>query len=362
MMGRRRGFIGTMVAISREADRAHRRSERAARQQHRRLVAAMKAQAQMQEAEYARHETAVFENTIERLCSVHRECSFPVDWRAIADTPPPALRTIDCSETARLELAVAKYRQAWWEKLLRTTWRKRRFEAKLVAARDNQAAAERHAAAEHSRESAAWKETTDVAKEILAGNLETYEDVVADMKCLEELEELGAKPQIGFISAALVEVSVQVSENSVVPAEEKSVSARGKLLTKKMAATRRQEIHQDYVCGAVLRAARELIAVLPVRGVLVHAEMEALDSSTGHLTKQPVVSAYCPREGIVAVNWERVDASDMVSRLAHRMSFKKGKGFSVVERLSAYDFIERSHFDRARSVAAAPKPVLHRSC
>jgi hypothetical protein len=109
------------------------------------------------------------------------------------------------------------------------------------------------------------------------------------------------------------------------------------LSTKAWQKGRFHEVYQDYVCGAVLRVANELCALLPVESVLVTAVDDMLDSSTGKLRQQALLSILVPRSTLEALNLELVDPSDALANFIHRMSFKKTTGFSPIEPLTIND-------------------------
>lgn len=77
----------------------------------------------------------------------------------------------------------------------------------------------------------------------------------------------------------------------MIPTEIKSLLKSGKLSTKAMPAGRFNELHEDCVCSCALRVGRELLAILPDDLVIITALDNVLNSSTGHLEEQPILSA-----------------------------------------------------------------------
>jgi len=96
-------------------------------------------------------------------------------------------------------------------------------------------------------------------------------------------------------------------------------------------------IYQDYVCGCVLRVARELFALLPTGIVMVTAIGNLLNTQTGYLEEKPILSVAIPRETLEGLNIDGVDPSDLMSNFVHRVSFHKTKGFRAVEALRLSD-------------------------
>ena len=94
-------------------------------------------------------------------------------------------------------------------------------------------------------------------------------------------------------------------------------------------------IYQDYVCGAALRAANELFALLPIDMVFVTAVDDLLNTSTGHKEEQPILSVAIPRGTLDSLNLSNIDPSDAMTNFVHNMIFKKTKGFEAVEKVTS---------------------------
>ena len=72
----------------------------------------------------------------------------------------------------------------------------------------------------------------------------------------------------------------------IIPAEVKALTTSEKVSVKPMPKGRFTKFIMDYLCGCVLRVAREVFALLPVETVLVTAPADLLDSRTGHTAEQ----------------------------------------------------------------------------
>ena len=80
---------------------------------------------------------------------------------------------------------------------------------------------------------------------------------------------------------------------------------------------------EDYVCGCALRVARDMLALLPVRHVVV-------DASEGRKT---ILSVDIWRRDVEGVDFAEVDPSDFIRSLNYRMDFDTARGFGEVETL-----------------------------
>ena len=79
------GWKGTLRSIS----AAQRRSEREALRRQRELERQQKQLEKMQELERASYEVQVYENYIEILATIQKDCSDPWNWESIQLLPPP---------------------------------------------------------------------------------------------------------------------------------------------------------------------------------------------------------------------------------------------------------------------------------
>ncbi|ABA73685.1 hypothetical protein Pfl01_1942 [Pseudomonas fluorescens Pf0-1] len=93
------------------------------------------------------------------------------------------------------------------------------------------------------------------------------------------------------------------------------------------------------MCSCALRVGRELLAILPDDLVIVTALDNVLNSSTGHMEEQPILSAAFSRPTVDGLSLETIDPSDAMKNFVHNMSFKKGSGFSAVAALDAQRFV-----------------------
>lgn len=143
---------------------------------------------------------------------------------------------------------------------------------------------------------------------------------VAELRVSDEL------PTVATVGVASVE--------DIVPTEQKSLLASGKLSVKQMPKGRHNELYQDYVCGASLLVANTVLGMLPIPELIVTAKSEMLNTSTGHIEETPILSMFVPRATLARLNLGLVDASDAMSNFTHNMDFLKTKGFRSVEPVS----------------------------
>ncbi len=334
-----KGTLRSVVAAHRRAVRADLRASRAAARAE--LRAAREAQREAKE-ELRKQQQAATEQLVARyelqlrlLATVHHDCGPIVDWSVIAAEPRPGEPTLPSERLRAAESALALYRPGLFARLFGGA-KKKRAELSNAVSKARQADVE--AGRAYERACKEWETARSIATAILARDTSRYFDALEGVDAFDELEEVGATVSVATPDVDLVMVDVTLPPSEiVVPDEQYSITQRGKLSTKNMPKTRRNEIYQDYVCGAGLRAAREVLAALPILAVGVTVRCPLLDAATGHTKVTPVLSVIVPRRTADTLNYEAVDPSDAMSNFLHRMGFKKTAGMLAVAPLTAED-------------------------
>src|ERR1044072_6212364 len=115
------GWRGALRAIA----AAQRQAERNAVRRRRQLERAQKDYARMQELDAAAHEVEMYENHLEQIRSVHRDCSAPINWQALQSAQEPGAPTRNAHhETAAPRLA-DEYQPGTFDKLFRRVAKRR---------------------------------------------------------------------------------------------------------------------------------------------------------------------------------------------------------------------------------------------
>jgi hypothetical protein len=276
-------------------DAAQRRGEREAKRRQKELQRRLKEQAKLSALEQARLEVEAHENELEVLLSIHKERSAAVDWRALASGLPPH----EPARLARHELA-ALAKQTGVE------------EAREVDELEYQTARARY-----ETQFAEWEKMHSLARRVLAGEGRAYTEAVSESSALTEISNLGSSIHMTVHDAKVIECELKVNGRDVIPSDAKSLTAAGKVAVKAMPKARFHEIYQDYVCGCILRLAREMFTLLPIETVLLTATVDGIDSRTGHAAELPVLSMAAPRAVIEQLDFERLDPSDALENFQH---------------------------------------------
>lgn len=323
----------TWKGTIRSIQAAQRRAERDARRRQRELETQQKQLEKMQELERAEYEVQVYENYLDVLLSIHKECGNEWDWKLILDSEPPVSPTKSNSHELAAQAELDDYKPGALDKLMKRVESKREQlaaaveEAKKIDEKEYQ-----DALVEYNQELSDWEKLTGIARKILADDAEAHLEAIQVVDPFSEINQIGSYIDFQF-EGDLIEAILHVNGEEVIPSESKSLLKSGKLTVKKMTNSNFYELYQDYVCGAVLRVARELFALLPVEMVIVTAKGTLLNTQTGHMEEQPILSVAMPRKTIEQFNFDMIDPSDSMANFVHRMKFMKTKGFSQVERI-----------------------------
>ena len=295
------GYSATLRAIQ----AAERRQQRGSQKRLRELERQTKEQAKLSAIEQARLEVETFESGLEVLLSVHKEQGEIWDWAKFAMALPPH----PPRKFSRHELRA-----------------RQRADHPAIAQASVQDEQEYQVALQaHAEEMMQWERMKAMARRILTGEHKAYTEALVEFSALAEISDLGSSVHFTVHNAKVLECGLKVNGRQAIPTELKTLTAAGKVSVKAMPKARFHEIYQDYVCGCVLRVAREVFALLPVETVLVTASADALDPRTGQTVEQPVLSAAISRATFGQLDFERLDPSDAVENFPHRGNFKASR-------------------------------------
>ncbi len=237
-------------------------------------------------------------------------------------------------------------------------------QARLQDEQDFQAAMQ-----SYTEQMAEWEKLKSMARRILAGEHKAYTEALVEFNPFVDISDLGSSINFTVHSARLVECVLKVSGKQIIPAEVKALTASEKVSVKPMPKGLFHEIYLDYLCGCVLRVAREVFALLPVDTVLVTAAADSpdsrarqmvavirliciryrladsLDSCTVQMVEQPVLSVAMPRVIVSMLNFDQLVPSDAMEHFQHRAEFKasrKTEAFQPITPLTPADIAETS--------------------
>jgi hypothetical protein len=324
------GWKGTLRSVGSTI----RAAERDEKRRQKELEKQQKQYDKMQELEQAKYDVEVYENLIDRLQSVHKECSDVIDWEEIANSSEPEKPSNQKSREKTASVKADRYSPGFFDKLFDREEKKRNLLKALISAaikKDN--TQNDKDIEEWNTEYFEWEEGVQLARGLLDGNAESKINAIEKLNSFSEISDLGSTLSFKVDDDSVLEVTINVHGDDVVPNVVKSLLKSGQLSVKNMPKGKFNELFQDYVCSCVLRVANEVFSIILDEKIFVTAVNKMLNLKTGHLEDSPILSVCVSRKTLHSLNMNNIDPSDSMSNFIHKMSFKKTKGFERVERL-----------------------------
>jgi len=322
-----RSTVAAVLRMQREAQRRQRE------------LAKQRAQlAALQERQTAAHEVAVYEDYIDHLLSVHKECGPEWDWEAVLARDPPAEPERSDTHQQQARELLDAFQPNLLDKLLgRVETKRSQFAQAAAEAKECDEREYCQALEDHRNEHAKWVVMHELSQKILDGRVEAYLDAIRVVEPFKHISQLGSSLNVQPLDSERAVVVLDTYDEDIIPAEMKTLLKSGKLSVKSVPKTRYYALYQDHICGCTLRVARELFALLPLRMVIVNAQGELLNTQTGHLESQAILSVAVPTEALEQLDFDQLDPSDAMNNFVHHMSFRRTEGFSAVVPLDPTD-------------------------
>ena len=268
--------------------------------------------------EKARLEVEMHESFVEMLLSVHKEPREPWNWKELAtalDPVPPQQYPHQALRAAQGAVLAA----AGFPSYVKFDQVEAMRDAKRRDEQEYQDALRKY---EH--EKTAREVQRALARRILLGDEASFREALTEIDPLAEMSDLRVSARFTVHSVNLIECALRVKGTEIIPTDSKSLTATGKVSTRAMPKGRFHEIFQDYVCGSVLRVAREVFDLLPVNDVLVTALVDASEVGSERF-ERPVLSVVVPRAVLDTLDCEQVDPSDAMGHFIHRGDVKASR-------------------------------------
>ncbi len=300
-----------------------RRQKSLAYQRRNELVKQQKEYEKLQELERNRIEVELFENKLERIKSIHKECNDDIDWARIKNTPPPFVKGEKGQREIDAIKALESYKPNFLVRFLKQDEKKREELRQRIE----------QARREDGEEYREWEQLVETATRITNGDIDAYLEVIEDLVPLNDITEFGSGFEFLVEEPHYMEIEFDIQSDTVVPQQVKSLTKTGKVSVKQMPRSKYFDIQQDYVCSCTIRIARDMFALLPLEYVYIQALDERLDTTTGYHEKVVILSVRIDRATLDKLNFDTIDCSDSMANFLHNMKFKKTAGFEVVEKL-----------------------------
>lgn len=288
----------------------------------------------------ASYDVAVYENYIDVIRSIHKECGDKVNWRNIASSPKPEvpIKARERVHEQKALLALESYKPSFIDRLLNRVEKKKAILLKIVEdAIILDTKAHEYQLPDSSPEVNSWQESVDMAKALLNDEVQAKLETIEAFQPFLEIVSLGSEVSVLTNTNGLLEVVIKANGTTVIPNKLKSLLKSGKLSLKKLPNTKFNEIYRDYICSVVLRTANEVFAIVPDKLIILTVTDAVLNAETEALEDTRILSIAMPRKVVSKLKFKTLDPSTAMNDFIHNMSFKKTKGFEKVESIDTLD-------------------------
>lgn len=325
--------MATLKGAMRSYGAAVRRMEREQQKQAREAAKRFKEQQKLQEIENAKQAVFDWENYVDTIQSVHKNCTEPIDWEQIENTEKPIEPKQETDNELLAKNKLEKFKPSFFDKIFGSTEKKiKRLNEDLNKAKLKDEKEFDLKYKNYLRELENWEELQSISKGVKNKQTEDYKNALEYFDPFSDIGELGTQISLS-INNNFIDIDLHVNSSDVIPDYELKQTSTGKLSKKNMTKSRFNELYQDHICSASIRVAREVFAYLPVDYARINAVSKIVNTKTGHLEKQPILSVIFPPQTIESLNLETIDPSDSMENFVHNMKFSKTKGFSIVEKV-----------------------------
>lgn len=326
-----RGALRSLAAASRAMERESKRRRRDFQERQKHLL-------KMQERALASNEVELYESRIAFLTSMHKDCGNTWDWEKIRAIPSPAKPSRLRKHEEQALQDYDNFNPSFFDKLLRRVESKRnKLLNEVKAAKQRDELDYKEAATAYNEKYEDWREARELAAQILDGKTEAYIEAIKQINPFSEIKEVVSAISFDVVNRSLIDFTIKVNDETMIPSEVKSLLKSGKLSKKQMPKTQFYQLYQDCVCSCVLRMARELFALLPIRMAIVTASSKLLNPVTGFIEAQSILTAIIPKRTLDELNFDMIDPSSALCNFTHRMDFKRTQGFNPIAKLTASD-------------------------
>ena len=169
-----------------------------------------------------------------------------------------------------------------------------------------------------------------LSENIISGNIDAYFQVIDEMHPFDSLLEFGSEILIGSNDSNSFEVEFKANSENVIP------KGKFKKEVKYNKDITYYEFVEKYICGSVLLIAKNLMNLIPVDKVVVHAVDNVVDVEKGIKNNITILSIVFDRENLNKINLKTIDPVDALDYFICNIRHQKTSGFKRVERITNY--------------------------
>jgi hypothetical protein len=272
--------------------------------------------------EEAQNAVREHEEYVQTLTSMHRSCRQTVDWQERVHAPAPVEPLHLNTHEIIAQQKLAQYQPSLLSRLMGQAGNERRALQEAVSAgwvRDEHLFAE--ASAQYQRDLLLHEEAIEAARRVAANDHAAMLQTVALFEPLAPIGPLGQRPAFLELAPRTWAVELTMNGTDVVPRDRARRLASGRIAIQEFPQHEYERLYRDYVCSASLRAARELLALLPLDELIVSAVDERVHPHTGEVVSRTMLTFRAPRQKMEYLNFYALDGPEAMQQFWHRADF-----------------------------------------
>lgn len=262
--------------------------------------------------------------SLEEMRSFNKKYCSEISWQAVNSMKPPYDMSQDGPNKSKAVKIYENYEPGLFEKIFK--FLEERKKEKLLK---NIGEAEKKDKALSSN----YEILHELSENIINGNLDAYFQVIDEMRPFDRLLKYGSEIEIGTNDPSSMEVEFKANSEDVIP---KSRFEKEMLKDDSEIEITYYEVVEEYVCSSILLIAKNIMNIIPVNKVVVHAVDNVLDIDKGIKDNITILSIVFDRETLSRLNMNSINLVDAIDYFICNMRHQKTSGFKSVERITQY--------------------------
>jgi hypothetical protein len=256
------------------------------------------------------------------------------DWHSFVAEPHPKLPVKEPVHQLEAENELAAYVPTWIDYL---TWQHRKkitdLSDRVAAARLEDDLVYNATLKQFRNDVSDWKQVQIISKGMIEQNPEIYQYALEFYNPFAAVLCAGLQIKCECYREHII-VHIQLDAGKVIPGFRLAKTAKGKLSNTDLPAADYNQLLKDFVCGCVLRVARETLAILPVDFVIVNVNAELMNKVLSLTAHRSILSVRYNRTDFVKQNVQNSIPDFSLSSIPHRIAYSDQEGFLPVEVLT----------------------------
>ena len=272
------------------------------------------------------------EELFHAITSIYQEDPIYIAWEDVKNELAPSQPIFSATEEEAAKNKLEHFRPSWFDKIIGYSRKVKKLKKEIIQSAANDQKRYADALKEHEQYLEEWKILQRISEGVLARKPDFYEAATDYFQLFADTAGLGSGLSMVFNKASAT-ADLHVFGTDLIPGYILSKTAGGKLSRKNMPNSKLNHLYQDYVCSATLRVARDILGLLPLDGLVVNAMSNRLNTATGKIENQILLSVLFYPHILNELNFDAIKPVDAMRNFLHHMKCTQSVGFAPVEKI-----------------------------